>query len=79
MSDDVRITMERLLHRAAAKAKQAPSPRVQHVMALVKTVKADNAFDTLIGEIDKMISVVRKTISVMFCETHTPCFSISHF
>merc|ERR1711879_631460 len=52
--EDVRIVMQRLLQRAAAEEGNK-APRLNHVMSLLN---AENPFDTVLTEIDKMIELI---------------------
>jgi|EP00427_Karlodinium_veneficum_P018951 hypothetical protein len=54
--EDVRIVMQRLLRRAAAEEGHK-SPRLNHVMSLLH---AENPFDTVLDEIDKMIELINE-------------------
>jgi len=56
-SGDVRAVMQRLLRRAAAEENHrgSSSPRIQHV---ISALQAENPFDEVLGEIDKMVKVI---------------------
>jgi len=53
-SEDVRAVMQRLLRRAAAEEGH-PAPRLTHV---ISQLQAQNPFDEVLDEIDKMIDVI---------------------
>jgi hypothetical protein len=55
-TDDVRAVMQRLLRRAQKEEGHA-APRLTHV---ISALQAENPFDEVLGEIDKMIDVIEE-------------------